>query len=518
MPVDIKKGQAAYRPYGGAFDFLYCKDPIVGISGPAGTGKSRLVLEKIHLLMEKYPGARYLILRKTRESLSEAALFTYETRVLPEGHPALDGPKRSHRQVYRYPNGSEVHVIGLDKPQKVMSTEFDGAYVQEAIECDESDIEMVTTRLRNGVLPYQQLQFDCNPDKPRHWIKVGESRGAWKLFQSHHEDNPTLWQQAPPTITAPTEQWSSRAPDGRIGRWTPGGIDYIAKLEALTGARRQRLRSGLWVAAEGAIYEVPEACWYSPHEMWTDGIPPLSWRRVWSVDFGFVHPFVLIKWAIDPDGRAWQYWEYYHTKVLVKDASAIALASCGYERIDGETVAKPDGPWDSLPIDIICDHDAEGRATIEDALGIRTTPAYKGISDGIEGVTTRLAARADGMPGIMLARRCVCIVDTELDDAKKPTSSQEEWDGYVWDPKSEKKNGELPVDLNNHGMDTIRYFIAYLDGIRADFKAKDVAPRADAFIPILVMKRPEPPRGIGGMLLGGRHRKNGHSRQHTERM
>lgn len=501
-------GQNAYRPYGGARAFLYDRSPIVGISGPAGTGKSRLALEKVHLLCEKYPGARYLLLRKTRESLSEAALFTYETRVLPAGHPALDGPQRSHRQVYRYPNGSEIHIVGLDKPQKVMSTEFDGAYIQEAIECEQSDIEMVTTRLRNGVIPYQQLIFDCNPDKPRHFIKLGSVQGKWPLYESHHEDNPTLWEEAPRLVqeaTSPTQEWPALAPDGRIGRWTKGGIDYIAKLDALTGARRQRLRHGLWVSAEGAIYEVPDKAWFSPAEKWplTDGVPPHSWRRIWSVDFGFVHPMVICKFAIDPDGRAWQYWELYHTRMMVKDCARAAVRASGWERLDGEIVQVEENA-EPMPTDIVCDWDAEGRATLEDELGIRTTPAYKGISDGIEAVGTRLRDRADGQPGLMLARNCVVDPDIELIDAKKPASSQEEWDGYVWDEKSGRRKGELPLGLDDHGMDTQRYFVTFLDGIRANYRAKDVALGDAKFMPVAAVPQKKPDRSMGGMLIGGK--------------
>ena len=47
------------------------------------------------------------------------------------------------RQAYHYPNGSEVVVGGLDKPSKVMSTEYDLVYVQEAIELFENDAPLV---------------------------------------------------------------------------------------------------------------------------------------------------------------------------------------------------------------------------------------------------------------------------------------------------------------------------------------------------------------------------------------
>ena len=210
------------------------------LSGPAGTGKSRACLEKLHFCAMKYARMRGLIIRKTRESLSEAALVTFEEKVLPAGSPIAEGPRRNYRQVYHYPNGSEIVVGGLDKPGKIMSTEYDMIYVQEATELDLADWLALTTRLRNGVMPYQQVIADCNPDAPTHWLWLRGQRGVLSLLHSRHEDNPTLW---------------------RSGEWTEAGLVYLARLDQLgvlnleTGEREgdeyQRLRHGEWVQVPG---------------------------------------------------------------------------------------------------------------------------------------------------------------------------------------------------------------------------------------------------------------------------
>ena len=44
-----------------------------------------------------------------------------------------------------------------------MSTECDMISRQEATELELADWLALTTRLRNGVMPYQQLIADCNP-------------------------------------------------------------------------------------------------------------------------------------------------------------------------------------------------------------------------------------------------------------------------------------------------------------------------------------------------------------------
>src|SRR5262245_62179573 len=157
-----------YRPRGAAARLMHDQSAEVLIAGPAGTGKSLACLYKLHLLAELVPGFRGLVVRKTRESLTESALVTYETKVLPPGHPVLAGAQRRLRQAYRYPNGSELITGGLDKASRVMSTEFDAVYVQEAIELSEGDWEALSSRLRHGVLPYQQLIACTNPDAPTH--------------------------------------------------------------------------------------------------------------------------------------------------------------------------------------------------------------------------------------------------------------------------------------------------------------------------------------------------------------
>jgi hypothetical protein len=243
--------QRPYQPFGTALELLYHRGPEIVLSGPAGTGKSRACLEKLHLCAQKYPRMRGLIIRKTRESLSEAALVTYEDKVLPENSPIAEGPRRNFRQVYTYPNGSQIVVGGLDKPGKIMSTEYDMIYVQEAVELDLVDWLALTTRLRNNVMPYQQLLADCNPDAPTHWLWVRSQSGLCTMVHTRHEDNPQLFNQE---TGAPTE----------IGRIYLERLDRLGYRNAETGeiegTEYFRLRKGQWVQATGLIFGV-----------WSDG-------------------------------------------------------------------------------------------------------------------------------------------------------------------------------------------------------------------------------------------------------
>lgn len=363
------------------------------LSGPAGTGKSRACLEKLHFCAMKYARMRGLVIRKTRESLSEAALVTFEEKVLPAGSSIAEGPRRNYRQVYHYPNGSEIVFGGLDKPGKIMSTEYDMIYVQEATELDLADWLALTTRLRNGVMPYQQVIADCNPDAPTHWLWLRGQRGVLSLLHSRHEDNPTLW---------------------RTGEWTEAGLVYLARLDQLgvlnpetgerEGAEYQRLRHGQWVQATGQIYRgvwsdgpadgnVTEAADYEP------GAGPV----VWAVDDGYVgaidpttgtytgdsHPRVILYWQERLDGRLCLFDEYYAIE-LQDDAQLAAGLARPYPAPEYAVVDKSAA---SL----------KGRMHM---LGIYTKNGAPSVDESVKTMRHAIGADANGYRRVLVHPRC----------------------------------------------------------------------------------------------------------------
>jgi phage terminase large subunit len=234
------------------------------------------------------------------------------------------------------------------------------------------------------------------------------------------------------------------------GTPTVKGRDYFAKLDALTGVRKSRLRDGTWAAAEGLIYgEFDEAVHLvDPFKI------PTAWTRWITVDFGFTNPFVMQWWAEDPDGRLFLYREIYHTRRLVEEHAKQAR----------ELMVYPSGQWrEPPPRAVICDHDAEDRATLEKYLQLGTSAAHKSVSPGIQAFQSRLKAAGDGRPRLFIVRDALVERDKELDEAKKPCSTQEEITGYVWAVKPGGTAPEAPLKENDHGMDAGRYLVAERD-------------------------------------------------------
>jgi phage terminase large subunit len=453
----VPDGVQLYNPQGNvpvderrtaAFELLTCKAPEVVIKGPAGTGKSLALLHRVNLVLQKYPGARVLLVRKTRSSLTESALVTFEQRVVLRGSPAypdVANTQRRLRSEYQYPNGSTLVVGGMDTPERVMSTEYDLIAVPEATELAEHDWELLITRLRNWKVPgYQQIVADMNPTAPTHWLNQRIRDGKAQLLLSRHEDNPTLW-------------------DGT--GWTEQGAKYLAGLQRLSGVRYLRLFKGVDAAAEGVVY--PD---FDPavHVIKPFDHPafngrkriPESWRLLRSVDFGFRHPFVCQWWAVSPDGVMFRYREIYHTERIVQDHAQQINKLSGSEKYEVT----------------LADHDAEDRATLHKA-GIRTRAAFKSVRLGIDACTERLRDKRvfffddveiDGVKWGRVER------DPLLTEGGRPTSTVQEMDSYVYpEAKGGTAGKEDPVKENDDGADAWRYTTAYVDDLaRRRFKVR----------------------------------------------
>lgn len=427
---------------GGNLEFFNdTESPELIIAAAAGTGKSLAACLKLLNLLSTYPQSRALILRKTRASLTESGLVTWEDDVL-QGRTAeyFGNTKRTHRHSYVFPNKSELVGGGMDNVLKIFSTSYDIVYVQEAVELTEDEWESLLRSLRNGRMPFQQLMGDTNPSHPMHWIKrrSSGSHPGLKLLTSFHRDNPALY-------------------DGE--QWTWRGKDYLEKkLGALTGMRRRRLLNGEWCQAEGVVFE--EWTEYMEDKPWHvigwDDLPipkeyrerstlPPDWPRFIAIDFGWDQPSVVMFGAQDHDKRMYVYRQIIRTGQLVEDMAKEIKSSIAEDGVP--------------PQAIFCDHDAEGRATLERHLGITTKKAYKDILDTIDCVNSMLRKGIDGRPRLCVVRDSLVSHDPRMKERGLPCGLIEEIPAYVW---LDSKTREIPLQENDHAIDALRYLVGTL--------------------------------------------------------
>lgn len=398
----VTDSTVTYAPHGASRELFKHHEPEVVISGPAGTGKTYGALWRLHLAALKYPGMRGIMLRKVQEDLTASALVTYQERVLGAGNFGVRafGGSKLVPAGFQYPNGSMLLIGGLDKPDKVMSREYDLIYVNEAWETTEDDWEKLTTRARWGVMPYQQVFGDTNPQGEGHWMYERFLAGRLTMLFSKHEDNPVLW-------------------DARAERWTPAGEDYLAKLGNLTGFRRDRLLLGLWTAAEGVVYPAFN------RQTHVKTVNCEGWATALGMDVGTRNPTVVLTARYSGDRLHIEH-EHYQAGM-----SSDAITDVAVDRYKATRATK-----------LTIDPSAAGLISSLTARGIKASKADNDILIGISRVTSILES-------FTIDPSCVNTI--------------REFGLYRY-PGGRRSSTDVPVKEDDHAMDALRYLVLDLYG------------------------------------------------------
>lgn len=390
------------------------------LTGSAGGGKSRVAAEKLHAFCKAYPGAMAIMLRKKRQSMTNSTVLFMDRTVIGRDPTVIHF---SSKLRFEYDNGSVLAYGGMadeEQMEQIRSIGQEGgvdiAWMEEANRFFETDFNELTARMRGRAAPWTQIILSTNPDHPLHWIRrrliLG---GEASVYYSRADQN------------------------------THNPSSYKSTLARLTGHVGARLRDGQWVKAEGTVYDTFND---SLHVVDPFPIPP-DWRKIRVIDFGYSNPFVCLWIAIDPDDVMYVYREIYMTQRTVNTHAKQILELSYAEEIEAT----------------VCDHDAEDRATLEEN-GIDTLPAMKDVSRGIQSVKDRLDDQ--NKVRIKIFRNCLTEVDYRLDEAKKPISILDEFPSYAWPTSNDGRPiKEVPMKVNDHGMDTIRYGVMYVDNYAA---------------------------------------------------
>ena len=393
-----------YTPYGGAADLMYCTDHEQVIAGPAETGKTMAACWKAHILASKYPGCQGAIVRKTQKSVYGSVLQTFE-RVIKNAPVEPYGGEKPEK--YNYANGSAIWVGGMDNPDKVLSSERDFIYVNQAEELALDDWEKLATRTtgRAAVVRYPQLFGDCNPAGSKHWIRERSQTGSLRMIISRHQDNPTLF-------------------DPATGEITPQGKRTIGILSNLTGVRRKRLLEGVWATAEGAVYDIFDASIHVKERPATEFA-----RWFMALDEGYTNPAVILLIGEDLDGRLHIAREFYRRGVL--QSRVVETAQEWHREHECFILAV-----DQAAAGLIAD--------LQDA-GL-PAQGFKGrVLDGITTVQDYLRVQGDDLPRLTVDPGCVETIN--------------EFESYIWKPEKDE-----PIKENDHAMDALRYGLKSIAG------------------------------------------------------
>jgi PBSX family phage terminase large subunit len=311
--------------------------------------------------------------------------------------------------------GRLVYLVGANDAKaegRIRGLTLAGAYVDEASLVPEGFWRMLLTRLS---VPGAKLFSTTNPDAPQHWLKkdfidrAGElSLAAWH-FQL--DDNPAL------------------------------DPDYRAALEVeFQGLWRKRFILGLWVLAEGAIYDM----WDETRHV-VDRLPEMVGRWWVGCDYGTTAPFAALLLGVgrEPDQTE---------RLFVCDEWRWDSAQAMRQKTDRE-----------YSNDLRAWLDAAG-ARVLGQPDRQITPTWVAVDPSAASFKVQL--RRDRMPGVIDADNNVLagirtvgslLATDRLRVHERCHGLREEAPGYVWDPDKALIGEDVPVKLDDHDLDALRY-------------------------------------------------------------
>jgi PBSX family phage terminase large subunit len=251
--------------------------------------------------------------------------------------------------------------------------------------------------------------FTFNPDSPLHYLKKDyiDRAGELDLKAFHFElaDNLNL----PPK--------------------------YIEDLKKeYTGLWYKRFVLGLWVLAEGAIYDM----WSDEENLFDDSTQPLGLKnsatRYIACDYGTTNPMAFGDWW-DDGTNLWMTREYYWDS---KERGRQKTDSQYGDDMDAFVAG--DSGDDPRPVAIILDPSAASFRAELISRGYVVKSADNEVLDGIRVTSTAIGRRI-----VRVHERC--------------GNTRAELAGYCWSEGARQRGVEEPLKIKDHAADSLRYLV-----------------------------------------------------------
>lgn len=365
--------------------------------GSVRAGKTlSLFISFVMWATQMFDGQQFAVCAKTVGAFRRNVLTWGKIALWSLGYSVTE--KRAENIITISKNGrsNEFYIFGgRDESSQDLIQGFTlaGAYFDEVALMPESFVNQATARCS---IPGSKLWFNCNPDHPGHWFKkewIDKRVEKNLLYMTFYlEDNLSL--------------------DKSI----------IKRLKSLYyGVFYKRFILGMWVIAEGAIYDMFEDDNIYEHDL----NPDVHYTRIVSVDYGTSNPMVFL----DIYDDATVYWvdrEYYYDSRAKGIQKTDEQYADDFDEFCGEK--KPDY--------VIVDPSATSFKLVLKNRGYFVKDAKNDVENGIRTVATLFGRK-------LLKFRNTCY------------NCISEHRGYVW--KKVKNGKEEPVKDKDHTPDACRY-------------------------------------------------------------
>lgn len=375
--------------------FPYSKYDALICDGAVRSGKTSIMMWTfVRWAMENFSGQRFGVCGRTVDSCTKNIIVPFTAMSLAK-----------ERYIIRWRRGDKVMEVrrgavtnyfevfgGKDEASYtlIQGRTLAGVLLDEVVLMPRSFVEQALTRCS---VDGAKLWFSCNPGSPQHWfylewIKRHKERNALYL---HFEmtDNPGLSEKT-------LERYQNM----------------------FTGVFYDRYIRGLWVLAEGLVYDFGE-------ENIVDDVPE-SGEYYISCDYGTLNPFSAGLWCWDGK-TATRIREYYYSGREEHRNKTDEEYYTELEKLVGE-----------LPvISVIVDPSAASFIEVIKRHG--KFKVRKAVNDVLPGIATTARYLRSG--ALKIHRSCKDAI--------------REFGLYRWDEKSTE---DRPIKENDHAMDDTRYF------------------------------------------------------------
>lgn len=330
--------------------------------------------------------------------------------------------------------GRRIYIAGANDEKaegKIRGLTLAGAYVDEASVMPESMWSMLLTRLS---IDGARLFATTNPDSPNHWLLRNYLARArtWLRrdgkVEIHGNDEGRL----------DLARFSFRLVDNQTL-----SAEYIAALSAeFTGLWYKRFVDGLWVLAEGAIFDMFDPDVGRGHVV-ADLPDIVDW---WvSIDYGTTNPFVATLLGEGADRRMYvaaeKRWDSSVERRQLTDLEYSAMLRRWLDELAARGETKGGAMWAGCarPERVLVDPSAASFIAQLHRDGWQSVRgADNAVEDGLRDVASLLSADR-----LKIHVSCQAGID--------------EMTGYVWDPMAQLRGEDRPLKQRDHFPDALRY-------------------------------------------------------------
>ena len=403
--------------------------------GPARTSKTLRNLRKLLSLHFRHEGFMSCIVRTNSVDLDDTIRFDLRNTLLkyqlddPRSPISqAGGPTRFHTLRI---NGGEMRLGGMNRPGRILGTEYDAIMLSELSQFTEDQYQMLKTRCSGSAGNWRdadgnvqfQIMCDTNPTVPDSWMYQREDEGLLKFVKFGFSDNPAFF---------------------RNGRWSKVGKTTVEELNrGLTGIYHDRYFKGLRRAPEGMVFELSESDII-------EELPDMSgFIHYNAMDFGMSAPSVCLWVAENPHTEeVVVYREWRHTQRTSIDMGneVRTIREVNKERI----------------LHTVIDNDEEKKRLLLTHCRIHAELTEKGPGSVFH--RTLLVQNALKEKKLKFYRHLRCNSDSELIRNKKPLDVIQEIRLAHYPANS--KADENPVKGFDHGIDALGYWFLWREGRR----------------------------------------------------